>query len=250
MSLLSVENVSKRYGSLVAVNDVSMSVEPGELRAVIGPNGAGKTTFFNLITGLVAPNSGRIVFNGEDVTRLLPARRVWRGLARTFQITEVFPQLSAYENVRIAVEAASGFRLRLRLTHEETGKVDARTDDLLDLTGLRDKAGRLVGELSHGDQRAVEIMMALALKPRLLLLDEPTAGMGDKETYEIAQLIGRLHREMKLAIVLIEHDMRLVLRLADRITVLASGALLADGAPAEIVADEAVQAAYLGKTEA
>ncbi len=247
MSLLRVENVSKHFGSLVAVSDVSMTVEPGELRAVIGPNGAGKTTFFNLITGFFRPSSGRIIFDGQDVTGLLPARRVWRGIARTFQITEVFPELSVRENLRIPVEVASGFRLRPWLSHDDDKKVLARVSELLDMGGLTSKAGRLVGELAHGDQRATEIMMALALRPRLLLLDEPTAGMGDQETYDITQLIRKLHRDQKLSIVLIEHDMRVVFHLADRIMVLDQGKFLAEGTPQEIAANKAVQTAYLGQ---
>ena len=247
MSLLSVEHVSRRFGSLIAVNNVSLSVEPGELRAVIGPNGAGKTTFFNMISGFLAPTSGRILFESEDVTRLLPARRVWRGIARTFQVTEVFPELSVRENLRIAAEVAAGYRLRPWISREADAEVSARVTDLSDMGGLSDKETRPVGELSHGDQRATEIMMALALKPRLLLLDEPTAGMGDQETYIITQLIRQLHKDHKLSIVLIEHDMRVVFHLADRIMVLAEGAMLAEGTPPEIAANEMVQAAYLGK---
>ena len=247
MSLLSVEHVSRRFGSLIAVNNVSLSVEPGELRAVIGPNGAGKTTFFNMISGFLAPTSGRILFESEDVTRLLPARRVWRGIARTFQVTEVFPELSVRENLRIATEVAAGYRRRPWISREADAEVSARVTDLSDMGGLSDKETRPVGELSHGDQRATEIMMALALKPRLLLLDEPTAGMGDQETYNITQLIRQLHRDHKLSIVLIEHDMRVVFHLADRIMVLAEGAMLAEGTPPEIAANEMVQAAYLGK---
>jgi branched-chain amino acid transport system ATP-binding protein len=247
MSLLQVENVSKRFGDLVAVDGVSMTVETGELRAVIGPNGAGKTTFFNLISGFLTPSSGRIIFDGEDVTKLPPARRVWRGIARTFQITEVFPELTTRENLRIAVEVASGYRLKTWLSRDADGEVRARVTDLLDMGGLADKADRLVGEMSHGDQRATEIMMALALKPRLLLLDEPTAGMGDQETYDITQLIRKLHRDQNQTIVLIEHDMRVVFHLADRIMVLAEGAMLAEGTPNEIAKNDAVQAAYLGK---
>ena len=247
MSLLTVERVSRRFGSLVAVNNVSLSVEPGELRAVIGPNGAGKTTFFNMISGFLAPTSGRILFEGEDVTRLLPARRVWRGIARTFQVTEVFPELSVRENLRIATEVAAGYRRRPWISREADAEVSARVTDLSDMGGLSDKETRPVGELSHGDQRATEIMMALALKPRLLLLDEPTAGMGDQETYNITQLIRQLHKDHKLSIVLIEHDMRVVFHLADRIMVLAEGAMLAEGTPPEIAANEMVQAAYLGK---
>jgi len=247
MSLLLVENVSKNFGSLIAVDDVSMTVEGGELRAIIGPNGAGKTTFFNVISGFMPPSSGRIVFDGEDVTSLLPAQRVWRGVARTFQITEVFPELSVGENLRIPVEVAAGFRLRPWLSRADDKKVRSRVDDLLGMGNLAAKASRLVGELSHGDQRATEIMMALALNPRLLLLDEPTAGMGDQETYAITQLIRRLHQDSKLTIILIEHDMRVVFHLADRITVLDQGRFLAEGTPAEIAANAAVQSAYLGK---
>jgi branched-chain amino acid transport system ATP-binding protein len=247
MSLLRVENVSKHFGNLVAVNDVSMTVEPGELRAVIGPNGAGKTTFFNMISGFLSPTAGRIVFDGDDITGLMPARRVWRGIARTFQITEVFPELSVRENLRVAVEVASGYRLSPWLSKDGDGEIRARVTELMDMGALGEKADRLVGELAHGDQRATEIMMALALKPRLLLLDEPTAGMGDQETYDITQLIRKLHRDQKLTIVLIEHDMRVVFHLADRIMVLAEGAPLAEGTPKDIAANEAVQAAYLGK---
>jgi branched-chain amino acid transport system ATP-binding protein len=250
MSLLRVENVSKHFGSLIAVDQVSMTVEPGELRAVIGPNGAGKTTFFNMISGFLTQTSGRIIFEDQDISNLLPARRVWRGIARTFQITEVFPELSVRENLRVSVEVAAGYRLSPWLSPVADGEIRARVTELMDMGGLGEKADRLVGELAHGDQRATEIMMSIALKPRLLLLDEPTAGMGDQETYDIAQLIRKLHHDQKLTIVLIEHDMRVVFHLADRIMVLAEGAMLADGTPQEIAANEAVQAAYLGKAAA
>ncbi len=183
MMLLEVVAATKHFGRLAAVRDVSLAVPQGELRAVIGPNGAGKTTFFNLISGLFPPTAGRVVFDGRDVTGMPAHARVKLGMARTFQITEIFPELSVRENVR----------------------------------------------------------------PRLLLLDEPTAGMGDQETYEITQLIRGLHRDGKLTIVLIEHDMRVVFHLADRITVLDQGKLLAEGTPQEIAVNDAVQAAYLGK---
>ena len=247
MSLLQIDNVTKTFGSLVAVRDVSLSVEPGELRAVIGPNGAGKTTFFNLVSGLFPPTAGMIRFDGRDVTRLEPQRRVALGMARTFQITEIFPELTVAENVRIGVEVAAGYHLRPWLGRKESGAVEDRVAEILALTNLTAKAGRVVGELSHGDQRAAEISMALTLKPRVLLLDEPTAGMGDQETYEVAALIRRLHRKQGYTIVLIEHDMRIVFNLADRILVLDQGAMLAQGTPQEIAANDAVQAAYLGK---
>ena len=247
MNVLEVQKVSKRFGSLVAVRDVSLSVAKGELRAIIGPNGAGKTTFFNLLSGFFAPSAGSITFDGQNVTALPAHRRVELGMARTFQITEIFPELSLYENVRIGAEVACGYRLRVWVDKAERAKVRERVEETLELAGLSAKADRLVGELSHGDQRAAEIAMALALKPHLLLLDEPTAGMGDQETYEITALIRKLHRDRNYTIVLIEHDMRVVFHLADKITVLDQGAVLAEGSPAEIAASEAVQAAYLGK---
>jgi branched-chain amino acid transport system ATP-binding protein len=203
-----------------------------------------------MISGFLTQTSGKIIFDGEDISNQLPARRVWRGIARTFQITEVFPELSVSENLRIAVEVAGGYRTRIWQTADAEEEVKARVVDLLQMGGLNADAGRLVGELSHGDQRATEIMMALALKPRLLLLDEPTAGMGDQETYDITQLIRKLHHDQKLTIVLIEHDMRVVFHLADRIMVLAEGKMLAEGTPKDIAANEAVQAAYLGKAAA
>jgi branched-chain amino acid transport system ATP-binding protein len=245
-SLLAVDRVTQRFGKLVAVNDLSMLVEPGELRAVIGPNGAGKTTFFNLISGLMAPTSGRIYFDGKDISAVTPEQRVALGIARTFQITEIFPELTVQENLRIAVEVTTGQRLRMWTSRKAEGEVRERVDALLGLAGLRPRAHRLVGELSHGDQRATEILMALALEPRLLLLDEPTAGMSDQETYGIAELVRRLHREQRLTILLVEHDMRVIAHLADRITVLAEGATLAEGTFEEIAGDERVQTAYLG----
>ena len=247
MTLLQVQNVSRHFGSLIAVKDVSLTVEPGELRAVIGPNGAGKTTFFNLISGFFPPTAGRILLDGRDITRLPAHRRVAMGMARTFQITEIFPELTVRENLRIPVEVAGGFHLSPRLGSHAEGEVSVRVSELMEMGALATKADRLVGELPHGDQRATEIMMALALKPRLLLLDEPTAGMGDQETYDITRLIRGLHKDQKLAIVLIEHDMRVIFHLADRIMVLVEGSVLAEGTPAEIAADERVQAAYLGK---
>jgi len=250
MSLLKVQNVSRHFGSLIAVNGVSLTVEPGELRAVIGPNGAGKTTFFNMISGFFPPTAGTILFDGHDITTLPPHKRVALGMARTFQVTEIFPELSVRENLRIPVEVAAGLRLSPWLSRDAAGELRARVTDLMEMGGLSDKADRLVGELSHGDQRATEIMMSLALKPRLLLLDEPTAGMGDQETYEITRLVQRLHKDQGLTIVLIEHDMRVIFQLADRIMVLTEGSVLAEGTPKEIGANELVQAAYLGKAAA
>ena len=246
---LEARAVGKNFGSLRAVSDVSMTVAHGELRAIIGPNGAGKTTFFNLITGFFPPSSGDILLDGQNISRVPAARRVKMGMGRTFQITEIFPELTVWENARIAVETGLGFSLRAWLTGADKHRVTAACDEVMSLANLTSKADRLVGELSHGDQRSTEIAMALALKPSLLLLDEPTAGMGDEETYQITGLIRRLHRDSKYTIVLIEHDMRVVFHLADHISVLAEGRLLAEGTPAEIGANEHVQNAYLGKAE-
>ncbi|HWZ37741.1 MAG TPA: ABC transporter ATP-binding protein [Bradyrhizobium sp.] len=246
MNVLEINNVTKRFGNLVAVRDVSLNVAKGELCAIIGPNGAGKTTFFNLISGYFPPTSGTIIFDGQDITKLATDQRVVRGMARTFQITEIFPELTVFENVRIATEVASGYRLRPWINRAEAAKVHAHVEDTLKLVSLESKVDRLVGELAHGDQRAAEIAMALALKPHLLLLDEPTAGMGDQETFQITQLVRKLHRDSNYTIVLIEHDMRVVFHLADRICVLDQGRMLAQGTPKEIAANEAVQAAYLG----
>jgi branched-chain amino acid transport system ATP-binding protein len=249
-SLLQVEALSCCFGSLRAVNGVSMSIAGGELRALIGANGAGKTTLFNLLSGFVAPSGGRIVFDGRDITACPPHERVGMGIARTFQITEVFPELSVHENLRIPVESEAGLRLRPWLSRSQAHRIERGVEELLALGGLGDKSWRLAGELSHGDQRTIEILMALALRPRLLLLDEPTAGMGEQETYEITELVRRLHRERSLTILLVEHDMRVVFHLADRIMVMAEGALLAEGTAGEIASDERVQAAYLGAAAA
>ena len=247
MNVLEINAVTKSFGNLVAVRDVSLQVRQGELCAIIGPNGAGKTTFFNLISGFFRPTRGTIVFDGRDVTKLRPHKRVALGMARTFQITEIFPELTVFENVRISVESARGYRLRPWIGKAEEADIEARVMETLQLADMSSKAGRTVGELSHGDQRAVEIAMALALRPHLLLLDEPTAGMGDQETYDIAQLVRRLHRDSRYTVVLIEHDMRVVFNLADRVVVLDQGRLLAEGTPKEIAANAAVQAAYLGQ---
>jgi branched-chain amino acid transport system ATP-binding protein len=247
MTMLEVRNITKRFGSLVAVKDVSMSVKSGELRAIIGPNGAGKTTFFNMISGYFPPTNGSILLEGKDVTQVPAHARVGLGMGRTFQITEIFPELTVHENVLTAAEVAAGQTLHMLPNKADAKLANDVAAEMLALVGLSAKTDRLVGELSHGDQRTTEIAMALAQLPKLLLLDEPTAGMGDQETYEITTLIRRLHQERNYTIILIEHDMRVVFHLADYITVLDRGNLLAEGTPKEIADSEAVQAAYLGE---
>ena len=243
---LTAEGLHTYYGKSHILHGVSLEVAEGKITALLGRNGAGKTTFFNLISGFFPPTSGVITFDGRDITKLSTHQRVTLGMARTFQITEIFPELTVFENVRIAAEVAGGYRLRPWINRSEQATIHARVEETLKLVSLETKTDRLVGELAHGDQRAAEIAMALALRPHLLLLDEPTAGMGDQETYQITQLIRRLHRDSNYTIVLIEHDMRVVFHLADRICVLDQGKLLAQGTPTEIAANETVQAAYLG----
>jgi len=246
-ALLRLVGVSRHFGKLQAVQDVSFTMNEGELRAVIGPNGAGKTTFFNLITGFVPPTAGDIWFDDENIRDRTVVYRVRKGIVRTFQITEIFPDLSVYENARVGVETAAGLNGRSWLSRAVRGDVARRVDELLDVVGLAGKADRVVGELAHGDQRVVEIALALAMNPRLLLLDEPTAGMGDTETDHMVDLVRRLHVDRKLSILFIEHDMSIVFGIAQRITVLDQGRILAEGTPAEISGDQKVRAAYLGE---
>jgi len=247
MSLLRLDHVSRHFGKLQAVQDVSFEMDEGELRAIIGPNGAGKTTFFNLITGFVPPTSGDVWFAGESIRDKAVVYRVKKGIVRTFQITEVFPDLSVYENVRFGVETSAGLNGRPWLPRAKRLELDRRTDELIEVVGLAAKADRVVSELAHGDQRVVEIAIALTMNPRLLLLDEPTAGMGDAETDHMVDLIRRLHTERKLSILFIEHDMSIVFGIAQKITVLDHGRLLAEGTAAEVSVNPQVRAAYLGE---
>lgn len=241
---LEVRSVSKNFGSLRAVSDVSMRVHQGELRAIIGPNGAGKTTFFNLITGFFPPSGGDILLDGQNINRVPAAQRVKMGMGRTFQITEIFPELTVRENVRIAVETGLGFSLRAWLNAADKKAVADASDEVLTMANLTSKADRLVGELSHGDQRSAEIAMALALKPTLLLLDEPTAGMGHEDIDRIAQLIKRVSADR--TVLMVEHNLSVVADLSDHITVLMRGSVLAEGDYDTVSANDDVREAYLG----
>jgi branched-chain amino acid transport system ATP-binding protein len=232
-----------------AVQQVSFAMRHGELRAVIGPNGAGKTTFFNLISGLLPPTSGQVWFSGDDITRWSVVRRVACGIVRTFQITEIFSDLSVFENIRIGVETAARLNGRPFLSLARRRALDQRVDEIVELVGLAEITDRVVGELAHGDQRVVEVGMALSRRPRLLLLDEPTAGMGDRETHHMVELVRRLHANERMSILFIEHDMDIVFDIAQRITVLDQGSVLAEGTPDEISANEKVRAAYLGEVK-
>jgi len=244
--MLRLDHVTKRFGNLVANQDISFSLEPREISAVIGPNGAGKTTLFHMISGFLPPTEGRIWFDGQDVTDLPPTRRVRGGMVRTFQITEIFPELTVAENLRIGIETHMGINARPFVSRATRAEVARRVDALMALTGLSDKADELAGELAHGDQRVVEVALALSLEPKLLLLDEPTAGMAEHETDMMVALIKRLHAERHLTILFIEHDMSVVFGIAQRITVLDYGRVLVSGTPEEIANDARVQAAYLG----
>ena len=241
--LLRTERLTRAYGSLIAVNGVDFAVNEGELRSIIGPNGAGKTTFFRLISGEVEPTSGRIWFREHEVTGL-PQHAIARlGVAKSYQITSIFPHLTVLENVRVAAQgAARAFDFWRRAD----SLTDARTraEEMLATVGLTPKARLLAAQLSHGEQRHLELAIALAANPVLLLLDEPTAGMSPEETDETMVLIKRLSAGR--TIVLVEHKMKLVMNISDRITVLHQGQVLADGSPDEIRANEAVQRTYLG----
>jgi len=248
MSLLEIRGLSKSFGSLVAVKEVSLAVEAGVFQAIIGPNGAGKSTVFNLISGLFRPTAGSIVFDGEDVTGLVPERRVARGMARTFQITEICPELTVGMNLCIGVEVAGGFRLRPWLSRAETAANVARVDELAAMVGLADKIDRLVGVLSHGDQRAVEIGMALALRPKLLLLDEPTAGLSNPEMDALRHRLLDLRGRTGLTVLVISHHLEFLLGAVDEITVLDLGERIASGDPQAVKDDPRVIAAYIGTT--
>jgi branched-chain amino acid transport system ATP-binding protein len=230
-------NLAKQFGALKVANDIGFRLEPGARHALIGPNGAGKTTFVNLLTGQLSPSAGRIVLNGEDITRTSQAARARRGLARTYQINNLFPALSVIENVRLAVAEHRGLRTARRALIDEAHATLTRL-------GLHPDASAIVRELPYGKQRLVEIAIALAAEPTVLLLDEPAAGVPTGESGIIFDVIEQLPSGM--AVLMIEHDMDLVFRFARRITVLVRGTILVEGTPDEIAADPRVREVYLG----
>jgi branched-chain amino acid transport system ATP-binding protein len=241
-AVLRTEALTRRFGGLTAVNQVSISIPRGEIRAIIGPNGAGKSTFFNCVTGVLSPTSGRIVFDGEDITGLPSHRISQKGVARSYQITNILPRATVLENVRIAVQSRHHSWSLLR-HHRSYHDVIERGRSVLEAVGLADKEAELASELSHGEQRNLEIGIALATEPKLLCLDEPTAGMSVTETHATVELIRRIAAD--LTILIVEHDMEVVMGLAHTITVLHYGEVLAEGAPAEIQANARVQEVYL-----
>jgi branched-chain amino acid transport system ATP-binding protein len=240
--LLRSEGLSIRFGGLIALNDVNFEVARGEIRAVIGPNGAGKSTFFNCLTGVLRPSSGRVLLHGEDITGLSPDRISQKGVARSYQITNILPNASTFENVRIAAQSRRhGWSL---LTHHSAYRdIIEKTEAVLEAVGLRSKSDEMAANLSHGEQRNLEIGIALATEPQLLCLDEPTAGMSAAETHDTVALVRRIAKN--LTILIVEHDMQVVMELAQRITVLHYGQILAEGTPAEIQHNPRVQEVYL-----
>jgi branched-chain amino acid transport system ATP-binding protein len=240
--ILETEALTVRFGGLTALRQVSLTVPAGEIRAIIGPNGAGKSTLFNCLTGVLAPTEGRVRFAGEDVTGLAPDRLSRRGIARSYQITNILPGATVLENVRIAAQSRH-HAWNLVRHHRALGDVLARAGEVLAQVGLAAKADETAANLSHGEQRNLEIGIALATEPRLLCLDEPTAGMSLAETQATVELVRRIARG--LTILIVEHDMAVVMDLAARITVLHYGEVLAEGTPAEIQANPRVQEVYL-----
>ena len=239
---MKTEQLTVRFGGLSALNNVNFEVARDEVRAIIGPNGAGKSTFFNCLTGVLRPTAGRIVFDGEDVTGLSAKSHRQKGVARSYQITNVMPNASALENVRIAAQSRRHSWNLLR-HHASFADINEKAEAALDSVGLLSKAEELAANLSHGEQRNLEIGIALATEPKLLLLDEPTAGMSAAETHETMQLVRRIAKNHTILIV--EHDMQVVMELCHRITVLHYGEILADGTPQQIQSNPKVQEVYL-----
>jgi branched-chain amino acid transport system ATP-binding protein len=240
--VLRTEGLTIRFGGLTALNNVNLDVRRGEIRAVIGPNGAGKSTFFNCVTGVLRPTSGRILLNGNDITGQPPNQISRSGIARSYQITNILPNATALENVRIAAQSRKhGWNMFRHYT--EFRDIIDKAESVLASVGLAGKADELASNLSHGEQRNLEIGIALATEPQLLCLDEPTAGMSAAETQDIMQLVRKIAKD--LTVLIVEHDMPLVMELADRITVLHYGQVLADGPPAEIQNNPRVQEVYL-----
>ncbi len=245
--ILTVEALNKSFGGVVATRDLDFEVQRGEIHAVIGPNGAGKTTFVAQLSGMLKPDSGRIVFDGSDITELSAPARSHAGLARSFQITSVFRNFTALQNVALSIQAHSGHSFRMWKPAATDAVLNEPAQEILDQVGLGARAGVLAANLAHGEQRQLEIAMALATRPKMLLLDEPTAGMGPEDTQRITRFLADLKGAYSM--LLIEHDMDTVFALADRITVLVYGRAIATGTPAEIRANDEVRAAYLGEEE-
>jgi len=244
-ALLSVDKLTRRFGGLVAVNAVTLDLRVGEVHAVIGTNGAGKSTLINMLSGEIEASEGRIALDGEDITKRAQWRRARAGVGRSYQRTTIFPEFSVHENCRLAAQAATARPWTLWESSQRCAASNAAADAALEAAGLADVAARTAGTLSHGAQRQLEVAMCLATKPRVLLLDEPLAGMGAEETDRMLTLLARL--KATHAILLVEHDMDAVFRIADRITVMVNGTVIATGDPASIRENPEVRTAYLGE---
>ena len=240
--ILKTELLTVRFGGLAALSQVNFEVQRDEVRAIIGPNGAGKSTFFNCLTGVLRPTAGRIVFNGDDIAGLPSNTISQKGIARSYQITNILPNATVFENVRIAAQSRR-HAWNMAKHHSAFGDINEKAAAALDSVGLLPKAGELAANLSHGEQRNLEIGIALATEPSLLCLDEPTAGMSAAETHDTMQLVRKIAKN--LTILIVEHDMQVVMELADRITVLHYGAILAEGSPEEIQQNPRVLEVYL-----
>jgi branched-chain amino acid transport system ATP-binding protein len=247
MTKLELNDVYKSFKGLSVLNSVNLGVEEGECHAIIGPNGAGKSTLFNVISGRYQPTKGRIVFNGEDITGLRPYRISRKGLARSFQVTNLFPGMTVYENIRNAVLSRKGMCLNPTKRLEAMAAVASETGELMEKIGLETIGNMPASEFSYGEQRTLEIGVTLATDPKLILLDEPTAGMAREQTRDAVKLIKSVTKGRTVMIV--EHDMDVVFSMADRITVLSYGEVLASGRPEEIRGNDRVRSAYLGKRE-
>lgn len=245
--ILETRHLRKVFGGLVAVEDVSIQIEPGITHSIIGPNGAGKTTFFNLLSGKYRPTSGVIIFKGQDITRLPFHRRAHIGIGRSYQITNLFPNLTVLENVRLAAQALSSVTFNFLRRADVYRNFTTRAMETLELVGLADAAHLPANTLPHGGKRKLEMAILLAPDPELMLLDEPTAGMASEQVPELMSIIRSIHANTQKTIVMVEHNMRVVMDISDRITVMNLGSILAEGTPAEVAANQTVQNVYLGE---
>ncbi len=239
-------NLRKEFGALVAVDNVNMKVRANSLHAIIGPNGAGKTTFFNLLSGNIEPTGGQVIFKGRDITHQPVHRTIHFGIGRSFQITNIFPNLTVLENIRLAAQAMGGDNFKFWYAASHFKKYEQRAWDVTEKVGLKDRAHTAAKTLPHGDQRKLELGMILAPDPEVLLLDEPTAGMASEQVPELIALIQEIQKAGNKTVLLVEHNMNVVMRVSDAITVMHQGQVLAEGTPADIAANKEVQTAYLG----